>query len=253
MKKKVHFTYSYFLNPTHPLTVGLIGVGGTGSQVLSSLARINHALNSMGHPGLFVYAYDPDEVTESNIGRQMFCESDIGQNKADVLITRINRFYGTAWESIPHVYEQNLSNIYITCVDNIKSRLELASTIRNRNKYVTEYKKGKYWLDFGNAQNHGQFVLGTIGKIEQPSSKMFKTVGKLKTVTELFDFSKVEEKDSGPSCSLAEALSKQNLFINSTLAQAGCSILWKLITEGIIEYQGAFLNLETMQVNPINL
>ena len=34
-------------------------------------------------------------------------------------------------------------------------------------------------------------------------------------------YARVKEEESGPSCSLAEALEKQDLFINSTLAQLG--------------------------------
>ena len=62
---------------------------------------------------------------------------------------------------------------------------------------------------------------------------------------------KVKEKDSGPSCSLAEALEKQDLFINSTLAQLGCNILWKMFRNGMIEHQGLYLNLSTLKMNPI--
>ena len=36
--KRVHYTDSYLLNPQHPVTVNLIGGGGTGSQVLTNLA-----------------------------------------------------------------------------------------------------------------------------------------------------------------------------------------------------------------------
>ena len=55
----------------------------------------------------------------------------------------------------------------------------------------------------------------------------------------------------GPSCSLAEALERQDLFINSTLAQLGCGILWKMFRNGVIEHNGLYLNLDTMKVNPI--
>ena len=50
---------------------------------------------------------------------------------------------------------------------------------------------------------------------------------------------------------LAEALEKQDLFINSTLAQLGCNILWKMFRHGMIEHHGLYLNLSTMKVNPI--
>lgn len=34
-KTKVHFTDNYLLNPTNPITINLIGAGGTGSQTLT--------------------------------------------------------------------------------------------------------------------------------------------------------------------------------------------------------------------------
>lgn len=109
-----------------------------------------------------------------------------------------------------------------------------------------------YWMDFGNTQSMGQVVLGTIPKkIKQPASELYKTVDSLKVITRFVKYARVKEADSGPSCSLAEALEKQDLFINSTLAQLGCNILWKMFRNGMLEYHGLFLNLETMKVNPM--
>ena len=65
--KRVHYTDNYLMSPQHPVTVNLIGAGGTGSQVLTCLARLDAALRGLGHPGLFVTLYDPDIVTEANI------------------------------------------------------------------------------------------------------------------------------------------------------------------------------------------
>ena len=107
-------------------------------------------------------------------------------------------------------------------------------------------------MDFGNTQNTGQVVLGTIPKkMKQPASELYKTVDSLKVITRFVKYARVKEADSGPSCSLAEALEKQDLFINSTLAQLGCNILWKMFRNGMLEHHGLFLNLETMKVNPI--
>lgn len=90
--KKIHYTDRYLLNPYHPVTVFVIGAGGTGSQVATGLARMSVALQALGHPGLHVKVFDPDTVTEANIGRQLFSASELGLNKAAALVTRINRF-----------------------------------------------------------------------------------------------------------------------------------------------------------------
>lgn len=195
--KRVHYTDSYLMNPQHPVTVNIIGAGGTGSQVLTCMARLDVTLRTLGHPGLFVTLYDPDTMTEANIGRQLFSPSELGLNKAQCLVKRINYF-------------------------------------------------------FGNTQTAGQVVLGTVPKkIRQPASGQYETVGSLKVITRFVKYARVKEEDSGPSCSLAEALEKQDLFINSTLAQFECNILWKMFRNGMLEHHGLFLNLETMKVNPI--
>jgi PRTRC system thiF family protein len=261
--KRVHFADNYLLNPSHPVTVNLIGGGGTGSQVLTCLARLDVTLRALGHPGLFVTLYDPDTVSETNIGRQLFSEADIGLNKAVCLISRVNNFFGNDWRAVPRHYpseirrtEQNdLANITITCTDSIRSRMTLWKIMKRvRKTSFHDCDKPLYWMDFGNGQSSGQVLLGTVQeKIAQPKSKIYKTVESLKVITEYADYSKIKAEDSGPSCSLAEALEKQDLFINSTLAQIGCNILWKMFREGMIEFSGAYLNLKTLKVNPINV
>ncbi|MCM0221110.1 PRTRC system ThiF family protein [Bacteroides fragilis] len=261
--KRVHYTDSYLMNPQHPVTVNIIGAGGTGSQVLTGLARLDVTLRALGHPGLFVTLYDPDIVTEANIGRQLFGYSDMGLNKAQCLVTRINNFFGNDWKAVPDIFpamlknacRDNMANITVTCTDNIKSRLDLWKILKS--VYIPEYHDDitpLYWMDFGNTQTSGQVVLGTVPKkIKQPASQLYETVGSLKVITRLVKYARVKEEDSGPSCSLAEALEKQDLFINSTLAQLGCDILWKMFRNGMISYHGLYLNLETMKVNPIHI
>ena len=253
MKQKVHFTDSYLLNPTHPVTVNLVGCGGTGSQVLTALSRISHTLIALGHPGLHVTVYDPDHVTEANLGRQLFSASDTGLNKAVVLTTRINRFFSTGWEAIPDFYKNEPANIIVTCTDTVKSRLDIAAGLLSRTGRRNDFERLIYWLDFGNTQNVGQVILGTFGEIEQPQSKKYIPAGKLPCVTERFDLTQVNEKESGPSCSLAEAIDRQDLFINSTLANIGSKLLWKLFREGMTGQAGVFLNMDTMKMNPVML
>ncbi|MDR0543625.1 MAG: hypothetical protein LBH19_15660 [Dysgonamonadaceae bacterium] len=106
-------------------------------------------------------------------------------------------------------------------------------------------------LDFGNTQNAGQVILGTLGNIKQPQSKRYIPVGKLPCVTERFDLTLIDETESGPFCSLAEAIERQDLFINSTLANIGAKLLWKLFRERMTNQAGIFLNLDTLKMNPV--
>ena len=265
VKTKVHFTENSLINPTNPVTVNLIGAGGTGSQVLTALARMNHALTELNHAGLSVRLWDDDVITEANLGRQLFAESELGFYKSVALINRVNRFFGTNWKAETQKFEKDdlgklqsnmQSNIYISCLDSVKSRFDIAE-ILNELKIEKSYYRNqcKYWIDFGNSQFTGQVLLSTIGNIRQPNSDKYETVENLPFITEEFgELLKIsEEEDNTPSCSLAEALEKQDLFINSTLTQMGSSLLWNLFRNGLTENRGFFLNLKNFQSQPIKL
>lgn len=259
-KQRYHFTHEYLLNPQHPVTINVIGAGGTGSQMLSQLARIHQALIKLGHTGLFITCYDDDTVSEANIGRQLFSPADIGQNKATVLITRLNMFFGTHWIAIPKKYSSShengdKANITISCVDSISARLDILKSFETGTGYRHPYHNEYYWMDLGNSQKSGQFVLGSIQSAPQPKpSKTLEPVGVLKHIFHLYpQFKTQKTKETGPSCSLAEALTKQDLFVNSVLVQFAANLLWKMFREGRIKHQGAFINLETMDLAPINI
>jgi len=260
--RRIHYTHQYLLNPTHKITVDLVGLGGTGSQVLNGLARINESLMALNHPGLNVRAWDMDVVELPNIGRQLFSHADLGLNKALVLVTRVNRFFGTEWEARPVAYTgKETSNILITCVDSAKARIDIGKEI------IPNKKAGRpidiqmpidniiYWMDIGNLQKTGQVVLGSMGEIRQPPKfEEYKEIPMLPTVIKMFpQLRKIKEEQQGPSCSLAEALQKQDLFINSTLAQFGCNLIWKLIREGSLTHHGCYVNMENLIVNPIKV
>ncbi len=254
-KAPVHFTDNYLIAPTNPVTVNLIGAGGTGSQVLTALTRINHSLVALGHPGLFVRTFDDDIITKANMGRQLFAASEVGSCKSVALTNRVNRFFGSNWKAIPDKISVNTrelcGNITISCVDTVKGRFDIAKLLQSTSK---SYHRDRsiYWMDFGNSQHTGQVILSTTGKVEQPASKKYKTINKLPLVTDEFkSLLEDTQEDDLPSCSLAEALVKQDLFINTTLAALGASLLWSLFREGMVSYRGFFLNLKDFRIQPI--
>ena len=263
-KTKIHFTDNYLISPTNPITVNLIGAGGTGSQMLTALARMNHALHALGHAGLMVRLWDDDRVSAANLGRQLFAESELGIHKSVALINRVNRFFGTAWKAQTHKFEPSGSQrlpeemkatLYISCVDSVQARFGIAEILKGLTNQHHYRDIPKYWVDMGNSQYTGQVLLSTIGEIKQPKSEKYQTVANLPFITEEYGelLEQSEEQDDTPSCSLAEALEKQDLFINSSLTQMGCSLLWGLFRNGMTPYRGFFHNLKEFRSQPIGL
>jgi len=263
MKTKVHFTDNDLLNPTNPISVNVIGAGGTGSKVLTALMEMNHSLIELDHPGLSVRLWDDDVISHANIGRQRFAECEIGLPKSVALINRINRWSGSHWKAEQSKFERDQkgnrpkhakATITISCVDDVASRFEIAEILMQKEKSFY-HDCCKYWLDFGNSKNTGQVLLSTVGDIRQPKSEKYETIANLPFVTDEFgDFLRQsEESDNTPSCSVADALLKQDLFINASLAQMGCSLLWNLFRNGLTEYRGFFHNLQDFNTQGIRL
>lgn len=213
----------------NPVRVLLIGVGGTGSHVLTGLARLHLTMLGLGHPyGLFVEAVDPDVVEAHNVGRQLFYPGDVGQGKADVIMNRVNLSYGLGWRSMTGKIKGKVNtDILISCVDSKKSRRSILKCIKNNDAcYGT-----KYLIDCGNGPDSGQVLLGEYGsnaKIPLPYVSYPELIhGK---------------DDNVPTCSLVESIESQSLFINQIIATYCMKMLWDMFRHGIIRNVGYFIN-----------
>jgi hypothetical protein len=90
-----------------PVRILVVGAGGSGSAIVMGLPYLHQAMRVWGHPyGLEVTLMDGDTVSETNCVRQPFSWSDVGQNKATVLINRINLFWGTKWSAQPTRFDE---------------------------------------------------------------------------------------------------------------------------------------------------
>jgi PRTRC genetic system ThiF family protein len=232
-----------------PVRVVVVGAGGSGSAIVMGLPYLDQAMRVWGHPyGLEVVMMDADTVTETNCIRQPFSTSDLGQNKATVLINRINLFWGTKWSAEPsYFHEQSLQRDYnnppdllIGCVDTRVARKSIESALTGGGNRTC------YWLDLGNNAASGQYVLG------QPlNSRNRRRPDRLRTVSELYpEIVNVEAgEDSLPSCSAIEALDRQEPFINQTLASSALAMLARLFRYGRLGHHGAFFNAATGQMS----
>lgn len=229
----------------------VVGCGGNGSAIAAGLPYLHQALLVYGHPeGLHVTLLDPDTISPTNCVRQPFSRSEIGLYKSVVLANRLNLFWGFAWEGIPEPLDAKRKitgvDIVIGCVDTRAARSAIA-------KCVEDWSEVDYWLDLGNNADCGQFVLG------EPLNRRNHRKGlRLRTVSELFPEA-IEgdlDRDGQPSCSAAEALERQEPFVNPTLANHALALLARLFRHGTISYHGGFLSLslvsglQALRINP---
>ena len=234
-----------------PVRILVVGAGGTGSAIVMGLPYLHQAMRAWGHAyGLEVTLMDGDMVSETNCVRQPFSWSDVGQNKATVLINRINLFWGTKWNAQPVCFDEETlrsnrdrnPDLLIGCVDTRAARGVIDRSVTRKSSYVA------YWLDLGNNASSGQFVLG------QPlNGRNRRKAERLRTVTELFP--EIGDATAGedplPSCSAVEALERQEPFINQTLAANALAMLARLFRYGRLSHHGGFFNAGSGLISPL--
>ena len=234
-----------------PVRILVVGAGGTGSAIVMGLPYLHQAMRAWGHGhGLEVTLIDGDVVSETNCVRQPFSWSDVGQNKATVLINRINLFWGTHWSAQPVSFDDGTlrsnhdraPDLVVGCVDTRAARGVIERSVSKKSSHVT------YWLDLGNNASSGQFVLG------QPlNGRNRRKAERLRTVTELYP--EIADADGGedplPSCSAVEALERQEPFINQTLAASALAMLARLFRHGRLWHHGGFYNASTGQMTAL--
>jgi len=222
--------------------IAVIGAGGTGSQFLDQLASLESTLTRLGHPGFEVVVYDGDAVSPANVGRQRFTAVDVGLNKAQILVHRINLFYGLDWQAQPrHLDPTALPwvDLVVTCVDKALFRAQLGEAHAERHS-------GALWLDFGNGADRGNVVLGHLGQGDRGGLRLPNV---LDLYPELTDMEAADAEQ--PSCSTEEAIRRQAWPVNRIAAMIGAELLWTLFREGRIETHGAFFSLAPMEVRPM--
>jgi len=231
-----------------PVRILVVGAGGTGSAIAMGLPYLHQAMRAWGHSyGIEVTLMDGDAVSETNCVRQPFSWSDVGQNKATVLINRINLFWGTKWCAHPACFDESTlrsnhdrsPDLLIGCVDTRAARGAIEYSVTRKSSYIV------YWLDLGNNASSGQFVLG------QPlNGRNRRKAERLRTVSELYPeiADAAVGEDPLPSCSAVDALERQEPFINQTLAASALAMLARLFRYGRLRHHGGFFNAGSGQM-----
>ena len=236
--EKHHKVSEEISTPIEKIKIAVIGAGGTGSYVLQGLAKIGLAIPEIvhGNKGISVSVYYADVVSKSNCVRQLYHENEIGEYKSVVLVNNINRYYSYTWKAFDRkFYNDNKDyHLVVVCVDNMKSRKEIYNMLEKSNCRFPNF----YIIDYGNGKDFGQVLLNHY--IVNPKNKRHELQWDLPE-----GYLEIKDDDNEPSCSIAQALNKQKMFVNPIIANLGLDLIYNLLTTPIIYSKGLFFNLET--------
>lgn len=227
--------------------VVVIGCGGTGSELLDALVRLHYTMMECGHRhGLRITLIDGDEVSPANVGRQRFLHTDVGQNKAKVMAARYTAMFG---ESIlyvnsyagPKIIKQlGQVDVVVSCVDKADFRVKMGA-------YWARKITDALWLDTGNGKSSAQVILGHLGRNRHREKR-------LPNIYDLYPSLAAVDDTSEPSCSLPQALRRQQLGINQlTAAQAVFGLLAPLMLEGAVQHHGFFIDMAKLSTRPLRI
>lgn len=193
--------------------------------------------------------YTPDEWLQRRIRILLLGAGGTGGEVLYALarmhMQRLNLFFSLDWRAVhsdwtPGCTEPRLQHIdlLISCVDRARTRVALAHA-------GAAFDPPLLWLDFGNGQFTGQCVLGHLGKGADDDRLH------LPNVFDLYpELSDLDDSDA-PSCSAAESVRSQDLFVNAVLAESGVSLLWKLLRHGSTNTHGVLIDVREPSVEPL--
>lgn len=239
------------------LHLWLVGCGGTGSYVAESLARLAYVFKQVGK-NVNITFVDPDIVEGKNLGRQRFCQSELGLNKATTLALRYNLTWGLEISTIPDYFDPKLVKSYwndlviiIGCVDNSDARRSLGKTLEN-NRHAEIPRI--WYLDAGNNFDSGQILLGSHNSLEEltPHLDKFKKTGIMGALPSpvlqcpnLIELRPEELGNTHLSCAELANLNAQSLTINQTIASIVTDYLFRLTLTKDLRKFATFLNLKS--------
>ena len=212
-----------------PVTIVIIGAGGTGGYVIPHLYRIAFA----SERSCRIIIADGDIVEKKNLVRQNFAECDIGENKAYVMAQRYSEVFGIETKYIPDFIEDEVRlyellnvhgdyfaskpiGILIGAVDNNRSRVMCHNVFNRLNDII--------YIDSGNGEYTAQVVCGVKMSGRAISKPVARVYPDILTDTEKFP--------SELSCAERNVSAPQTIAANIFASTAICSMLYYLLIEG---------------------
>lgn len=242
-----------------PITIMLVGCGGTGSYMAMHIGRILHVLRERGTNARAVFI-DPDHVEDKNIGRQLFCPAELGLNKAAALALR----YGSAWGVTILALEKRFAHkearaeddelvVLVGCVDNAAAREELSRALRFNLEAPAAGKRvpapDVWWLDCGNHEDSGQVLLGSASHVGQLANA-FTSKGICQALPgpamqspDLLIPTRAEKSPKRMSCAELTAANLQSLNVNAAIAAIAADTLTRFLVTRNLKRFAVEINL----------
>lgn len=232
----------------------VIGIGGTGSALALSLARLVYHARRRGYDVDLTFM-DGDVVEERNVGRQYFAPCDVVRNKAEVMAEWLNQDWGleiAAKKSfvdgetyLNHVMPQDFLFL-IGCVDNAEARRQIARLVKKSHK--------RWWIDSGNDRYNGQVLVGNVGKGKISDDSVWPGMGLTNSVPApnlqapeiLKDLVPTpnEVGNGDPSCADLVATDDQGLHINQQMAVIVVQYLYNIVIRRELRTMATYVSLD---------
>lgn len=217
----------------------IVGCGGIGAYVAQHVGRLMRVIYESDR-GVHLTLVDPKAVTEKNLGRQLFCDAEVGVPKAEAL----HRRYGQAWGlNVSHYvseFDENLIvgadiTVLVGCVDNAGAREKLDEVLEgNRGSAL-----GFWWLDLSNGGGRtghvGRALIGNARGYEDLRGAFPDKETCVALPSPALQFRDLltprpeELADENLSCAELAARGEQSLHVNARIAVEGAITLTQLL------------------------
>ncbi|MFL6284462.1 MAG: ThiF family adenylyltransferase [Pyrinomonadaceae bacterium] len=225
------------------IRVVCVGAGGSGSFVAYNVCRLAAVLEEAGRE-VEVVIVDPDRVSESNVPRSNFSESEIGMPKAQALQIRFSRAWGVRVTAVNRKFHSSLLwqsdagdclTVIVGAVDNAAARRSINRAFTGTRSYEGR-TPDTWWCDLGNDRETGQVLLGSATSIQQLRGS-FALEGLCQSLPSPVMQSPdlLREIDEGPklkkrlSCLELMLMQEQSLMINQRMANEAGEMLAQLL------------------------
>jgi PRTRC genetic system ThiF family protein len=214
----------------------LVGAGGIGAYMAQHIGRLMRVLYQ-SHKGVHLTIVDPDIVEEQNLGRQLFCDAEVGVPKAEALTRRYGHAWGLNVSSYVGKFDDSLIlgtevTILVGCVDNADARMTLAQTLMHNSEIQPS---SIWWLDCGNLYDTGRVLLGSAYSLDQlhgafkDKNTCLALPGPSMQWPGLLEPQPEEIGDGSMSCAQMAAANLQSLNINARIAAEAADMITRLL------------------------